>query len=230
MKKRTIALVLAAMLALSLLTGCGGKENPAVETQAPATEALQDKELSLGVWEGYTYTNSYAGIGCTLDGSWVAYAADQLQELPNTVRDMMEGSELGDAMANVTQFTDMYAENAQLMVNMNILFQKQDLQQRITYAGMDELDVLEATLSQKDLLVDGYAQAGIMVEDIQIVKVTFLGEEHYAMKTVAQTQGVGYYCLQLFDFWLGEYSATITFASFVEDNTESMLDLFFAVD
>ena len=41
---------------------------------------------------------------------------------------------------------------------------------------------------------------------------------------------MNYYILQVFDFWLGQYSATITFASFVEDHTEDTLALFYALD
>ena len=40
-------------------------------------------------------------------------------------------------------------------------------------------------------------------------------------------EGVPYYTLQLFDYRLGQYSVTLTLASFVEDNTESLLDLFY---
>ena len=43
------------------------------------------------------------------------------------------------------------------------------------------------------------------------------------------TQGVPYYTLQLFDFALGQYSVTLTLASFVEDNTTGMLELFYPV-
>jgi ABC-type molybdate transport system permease subunit len=36
---------------------------------------------------------------------------------------------------------------------------------------------------------------------------------------------VAYYILQIFETKLGQYSATITFASYIEDKTESLLDL-----
>ena len=133
-------------------------------------------------------------------------------------------------MANVTQFTDMYAENLEALTTVNVLLQKQEWNQILAYSLMDEQSVLEATLEQKDLMIQAYAQADILVESMEIVTVTFLGEEHYALKTVAENQGMPYYCLQVFDFWLGKYSATITFASFLEDNTEGLLELFYAVE
>lgn len=199
-------------------------------TEPPATEPLPDNGLALGVVEGNTYTNTYAGIGCDLDSSWVIYPADQLQELPDIANEMFEGTEFEAAMANVTQFTDMMAENVEQLTSVNVLLQKLDISQRIAYARLNEQEVLEATLLQKDAMLQAYANAGINVESMEIVTVTFLGREHYAMKTVAEMNGVPYYCLQTFDFWRGEYSVTITFASFVDDKTESLLDLFYPVD
>ena len=248
MKKRIISLTLALLMILSM-TACSSKpaanspatnppaaDNTPVEnpTEAPTgapTEATEPANaLALGVVDGQTYSNTYAGLGCTLDGDWVIYPADQLQELPSITQQMMEGTELEKAMENVTQFTDMYAESVELLCNMNLLFQKLDMTQRIAYAVMDEKAVLDATMEQKDVMIQAYANGGITVESMEIIKVTFLGEEHYALKTIAQTEGVPYYCLQVFDFWLGQYSMTLTFASFIEDNTESLLDLFYVVE
>ena len=237
MKKRIISLTLALLMVLSM-TACGSKpasNNPPAAGSTPVenpTEApvLEENALALGVVEGQTYANTYAGIGCALDGDWVIYPADQLQELPDITKQMMEGTELEKAMENVTQFTDMYAESVELLCNVNVLFQKLDMTQRIAYSVMDEKAVLDATMEQKDTMIQAYAQGGINVDTMEIVTVTFLGQEHYALKTVAETEGVPYYCLQVFDFWLGQYSMTITFASFIEDSTESMLEMFYAVE
>ena len=256
MKNRKLTLALVLLLIVSMLTGCGGHkpapdagtdpiiteaptteapttEAPTTEaptTEPPATDPLPDNVLALGRVEGNTYTNTYAGIGCDLDSGWTIYTADQLQQLPDAVQGMFEGTELEEAMANVTQFMDMLAENVEQMTSVNVSFQKLDMSQRIAYARLSEQEVLEATLLQKDMMLQAYANAGIDVETMEIVTVTFLGQEHYALKTVAEMNGVPYYCLQTFDFWLGEYSVTITFASFIDDNTESLLDLFYPVD
>ena len=227
MKKRLISLTLALLMVLSM-TACGAKPTP---TEAP-TEAPTEPEnaLALGTVENGTYTNTYAGIGCDLDSSWTIYTVDELQELPDVTQQMVEGTELEALMANVTQFTDIFAENVDLLATMNVLFQKLEMSQRLAYAVMDEKAVLEATLTQKDIMFEAYANAGIYAESMEIVTVTFLGEEHYALRTVAESQGVPYYILQVFDFWLGKYSMTITFSSYVEDTTEDVLALFYAVE
>lgn len=253
MKNRKLALALVLLLIVSMLTGCGGDKpagteaisteaptteaptteaptTEAIATEPPATEPLPDNALALGVVEGSTYTNTYAGIGCDLDSGWTIYTANQLQELPDAVQEMFEGTELEEAMANVTQFMDMMAENVEELTSVNVAFQKLNMSQRIAFVRMSEQEVMEAAMLQKDTMIQAYTQAGILVDTMEIVTVNFLGQEHYALKTVAEMNGVPYYTLQTFDYWLGEYSVTITFASFIEDNTEELLDLFYPVD
>ena len=261
--KRTLSLILAILLTLSMLAGCGGKtpETTApvntpetaepVETTAPAapettapavpetteptipetTEpVLEERALTLGVVEGNTYTNAYAGFGCTLDAGWTILPADQIQELPALVKDAVDGTAVGEAMQDVQQFTDMMAENAEQLTNMNILFQKLGVDERLMYKLLDEEAVVDATLSQKDAMIEAYTAMGLNVSSIEKVTVTFLGEEHFAMKTVAEIQGLTCYMLQMFRHDLGEYMVTMTLTSYLEDNTDSMLDLFFAVE
>ena len=247
--KRTFSLVLAVLLTLSMLAGCGGNapettapvNTPettapaaAPETTAPVPEtiepALQERALSLGVVEGDTYTNTYAGFGCTLGSGWTIVPADQLQELPEIVKDAVDGTAVGEAMEDVQQFTDMAAENAELFCNMNVLFQKLGLQERLAYMLLSEEDVVDATLSQKDVMIEAYTAMGLNVTSMEKVSVTFLGEEHFALKTVAETEGIPCYMLQVFRHNLGEYMITMTLTSFLEDNTESMLELFYAVE
>lgn len=227
--KRRISLILAILLTLSLLAGCGGNNSgeTAAATTAPAEE---ERPLALGVVEGNTYTNTYAGFGCTLGEGWTMLPADQLQELPEMVKESMKGTELGDAMEDVQQFTDMFAENVDQLTNMNILFQKLSMQERIAYKLTTEEAIVDETLKQKDAMIEAYEAMGIAVSSIEKTTVTFLGEEHFSIKTVAETQGVPCYMLQVFDYSLGAYSVTMTLTSFLEDNTESMLELFYEVE
>lgn len=85
-------------------------------------------------------------------------------------------------------------------------------------------------LANMDLIVDTYKQMGIEVISMEKVKVTFLNEERFAVKTYAVTEGIDYYMLQLMDYHLGSYGVVLTAASYLEDNTQSVLDLFYAVD
>lgn len=196
------------------------------ETEEVESEATTEKPLSLGRMNGGVYTNAYTGYSCTLDENWEFYTAQELQELPEGVAEALEGSDVGAAMEGVEQVTDMMAENATDLVTINVLYQKNTLEQRLAYAIMSDDAILDQVLTQEDTMIAAYEQTGILVEKLEKRNVTFLGQERVALHTTATIEGVPYYCLQLFDYRNGAYGVTLTLASFGEDNTTSLLDLF----
>ena len=205
-------------------------EEVVAEDVVEETAVAEDNEFSLGRMQGGVYTNEYLGVACELDSTWTFYSAEELQELPENVSDMMAGTELGDSLSQFTQITDMMAECATELTTVNVLYQKLSAQERLIYMAMDDKAIVEATLSsQEEILKESYAQAGIMVEEMAAKTVNFLGEERTALYTKSKVQEVDYYTLQLFNFNLGDYAVTITFSSFVEDKTEALLDLFYAL-
>ena len=240
MKKKTLSLLL--ILAL-LLCGCSNEKEAAGNltpaTQPTATEpastepattepAPTDAPVSLGILEGGTYTNAYVGFGFTLDENWTIYPADQLQELPEDVSAMFEGTEFESY--DVATIMDVLAENVTDLTTMNVLYQKLTMQERLAYLAMDEKEILDTMVNEYyDSLVASYSNAGIIVDSMSTKTVTFLGQERTALYTVASVQDVPYYILQLYDFHLGQYSITTTVGSYVEDKTESLLELFYPV-
>lgn len=253
----TLALVLALTL---VFTACGSEDNvrgeiaanqsptenvtgnitPQPEVTEAPTEAPTEPEndLSLGRMEGGVYTNTYVGYGCQLNSNWTfSSAADMEQTLDNT-KALLSGSELAEAMGDIQQFNDMMADNATDLTHMNVLYQKLTMQQRALYLMMSEEEIIDATLDLKDDLIAAFEQAGMLVSSMEKQHVTFMGEERAAIHTEAVilmpteygTQELPYFTLQIFDYHLGEYSVTTTLASYVEDNTESLLSLFFPVE
>lgn len=240
--KKYVSLLLCLALVLSLAacredpqdySGSLTPTDPPGETFQSATEAsteaTAEAPVSLGQMEGGVYENSYAGFGCALDSSWVFYGADVLQELPGAVKDMLEGSDMGDALEGTQQLTDMMAENADLMASMNLLYQKQDLASRLAAAAMTEADFVDGVLTQKDSMISAYNQMGITVDSMERAQVSFLGESRWAIYTVGSNQGVPLYMVQLFDFTKGSFALTLTISTFLEDNTAQVLDLFYKV-
>ena len=193
------------------------------EATQPAQEA---SNLSIGRWEGNTYINEYTGYACVLDGSWQIYTAEDLQDLPEQIKETTGGEKLGELMANFQQFTDMMAENTADLTTVNLLYQKLTPAQMTIYGSLTEEEVIDRTLEEVAMLEDYYNSMGFTVYSQEKVRVTFLGEEHYALYSVMEIQGVPYYTLQLQNFSLGEYGVTLTLASYVDDKTESLLDLF----
>lgn len=253
MKKNTTKLLALVLALVLLISGCGASQeevggnvtsnetaaqtvpggNVEQETTAPAPETtapVDENPLSLGRMEGGVYTNAYVGFACELDADWTFYSAEELQQIPSTVAGMMEGSELGEALEGVTQFTDMMAENVNALTTMNVLYQQLSMQERLAYAVMSEEEIIDAALDQKDMIVEAYEAAGMTVISMEKTTVTFMGEERTAIKGEFTVQDVPYYTLQIFNYHLGEYSVTTTLASYVEDNTASLLELFYALD
>lgn len=241
MKKKVVVLLVVLSL---LLVGCGGKTaetdvsgkvepmtEPVVQEEQPtepsvAEEQPEETPVTMGRMEGGAYINEYAGYSCTLDSNWAFYGAEELQALPDNVKELLEDTEIGDSMETITQFTDMMAENANEMLTMNVLYQKIGLQERLAFAMLSESEVIDATLEEKASMIDAYAQAGMDVETLEKVKVTFLGEERTGLKTTGTIQGMPFYILQVFDFHLGQYTVTLSVNSYMEDKTAQTLELF----
>ncbi len=206
----------------------GNTENEGQQDKTDSTQ--EDKNLSLGSIEGGTYTNEYLGIGCKLDENWTLFTAEELQELPQAVKDAMDGTDLGESMEGIEQIMDMKADNVEELTTINIVYAKVDLQERLYVLSSGEEVAVDSVLSQSEMMKEGYANAGIEVQKMEKVKVQFLGKERIGLKMEAMTEDVPYYTLQLFDYTAGKYSATLTFASYVEDKTEELLDLYYTLE
>ena len=257
--KKLICLTLAlAMLALCV-SGCAGDPPestilPNQETQSakptgtvepatqpatqpttePATEAVtepreEESNLSLGRMEGGTYVNEYMGIQCRLDSGWTFYTAKELEQGLEHLDESTKGTELNEAMAGIEVFYDMMAENVADLVTINVIYQKLTMSQMLAYTVTSEEEVVDQLLGEEQEMSEYYSAAGITLHSMEKVKVTFLGDEHFALLSTCSIQDVPYYTLQLFNGTLGEYSVTLTLASYVEDNTQNLLDLFIAI-
>lgn len=208
---------------------------PSLEPSTPSSEpsipsAPSDPSLSLGDFEGGIYVNEYAGLRCKLDSGWTFYSAEQLQELPDAVKDALDDSALKDYLEKSTQIMDMMAENLEDLTVINLLYMKLSLTEQLLYASMTEEQIIDNLLAQSDLLTDSYAQMGITVVELKKMTVTFLGQTRYALWMKSLVSGVNYYTLQLHDYTHGAYSVTVTCASYLEDNTLSLLPLFEKLD
>ena len=224
--KRIVALLLALLMMLSL-AACDKEAAPAV-TEAVSETIDEGKPVTLGRVENGVYTNDYIGIGCTLDSGWTFKTAEELQEMPGQVGELLQDTEYADA--SLRQITDMMAENVDEMINVNVQYTRLSLEERVIYAALSEEALMDVILEESASMADAYAQAGIDDAVMEKAVVKFLGEDHYAIRTTANIQGYPYYMVQVFSYGLGQYGVTITFSSFFEDNTASMLELFYPLD
>lgn len=204
---------------------------PTAEPTTEPTPEQEEHELSFGRMEGGIYENSYAGFGCELDSSWTFYGADELQELPDEVREGLEGTEVGDAMEGYPQITDMMAENADMLASVNVLYTKISMAERLAFAMTSEDEIIDTMLGeQRDALAEVYAQMGVNVTAMEKREVTFLGETRTALYTEGELSGVKMYSVQLLDYTRGQYGIALTIQSYLEDSTQNVLDLFYKVE
>lgn len=235
--KKTIGIFLAALLVAALLTACGepdisGTVEPTTqattlptETTEP-TEATEGAPLEIGQLQGGVYTNAYLGITCTLDENWQYQSAKELQELPENVEELLQGTQVGDVVQKYAQILDMKADNATDLTGINVLFTKMSIQEQVAYALLDDEAVVKSILSQKDVLMESYSQAGMPVDEMEMVTVKYLGQDRAAIHTKCQIQGVPYYVLQVYEYSKGSYGATVTVNSYMEDKTVELIGLF----
>ena len=226
--KRLICGLLALIMVLALCGCSKGGDAPSGGTgEKSGNQEPETREVTLGELRDGVYYNAYAGFTITLDENWEPYTAEQLQDISDLTQEALQDSAMGEQLAEYKQITDMMAECYNDLTSLNVLYTRLDMMERAAYALLSEEQMVDSTLDQKELLIQTYADAGIAVESMEKKQVTFLGEEHFAVHTVASIEGTPYYILQLFRYNLGgPYYVTMTLSSFVEDKTAELLDLF----
>ena len=217
MKKRLTALALAMMMVF--MAGCSDDDDGGAEKK-------QERVFTLGELNGNTYTSKYIGIGCEFDSDWTLADALELQDLRDMTVESMEGTTLGDAMADYTQIMDLSAESGDYRYSMNVVLTKLPKREQNLYAEMTEEELIDYNIAMGDLMVEALEASGITVNGLEKVFVTFLGERHAALLTSAHIGAVEYYCLQLYFYDIGEYGAVLSLCSYGGNYTEDLLDMF----
>ena len=138
--KKTAAMLMAIWMLALMLTACGqqapeqtgGSVEPgAAQDQSVAgqVDASQpdEEELEMGSVNGGTYTNAFAGIGCTLDETWVFYTKEQIAELNGFLTDGTSDEDMKKLMENSQSVQDMYASSTDGLMTINVVFQNMGL-------------------------------------------------------------------------------------------------------
>lgn len=225
--------VLICLLVLGLLCGCSGAAAPETEpvTEPAATAAATEprREFSLGTVENNVYTNPYAGYGCEFSDAWSFADAQTLQQLPEDVQSLIEGTEMGDVLPGYAQIFDLAAENVEAYLAVNVVYTALSEGEQEAYAAMTPEQTIDLTLENRDLMEESYARAGMTVESIEKCQVTFLGQPQWAIRTLASSGEIPICMVQVMDYTQGSYGVTLTATSYLEDNTQEVLNLFYAV-
>lgn len=226
---KLLSLLLALVMMLSVfMAGCSKDAGDDGETTAPTLAEGVDPNLSLGIVKDYTYTNNYMGIAITLDENWTLSDAKDLQKLPTDVQNALDGTLIGEAMKNISYYMDMQA-TATIGSNiqtMNVGMQKLTAAQKVMFKDMTDDQIIDNTLLTKDAMIESYKAIGLTEVTFSKVQVEFLGETRTLLRTDGKLYGMDYAILQVMDYSLGEYGATLTVACAGEDNCAALLAKF----
>lgn len=204
--KRILALLLAAVMMLSL-AACGG-EGGSAETTEPAGPIL-------GETSGNTYTNTYFGMGCTLDDSWIVANEDELAQIMGTTTEMLSEAALeADGVGY-----SFYASKEDGLTTLNIVMENLG---KLYGMLLDEKSYAETSVEQLPAAFEAMGMTDVTTE---ITTVTFAGSEHTAIKLSGVIYDINFYetlvCVKQ-----GSYIAVVTAASYYEDTTADILAQF----
>ena len=209
---------LARMLILSLCA-CGDKDvSGTVSPQEEQTEV----GFQLGVTTGGKYESTFLGIGCSLDDSWSFASQEELAQMIGATAEMFDNEEYAEQMKNTDMFYDMAAAADDGLVNINIIIQNMGLLYGMALSEEKYIEISQEGLEEQ------LSSAGFTLEGTEAGTVTFAGQERSGLHITCTYQGIAYYCQQVY-IKQGNYMSVITLASFFEDDTDSMLDYFYAV-
>lgn len=204
MKKRISALLLV-LLMMGALFGCAPKE----ELYAPGTVSAR------------TYENVLLGLQCIAPADW-SYLTEaellQLGDVPAAEEEQTLSERLTVHLNGGGQVQDMYVMTEDGLQTINVMVTKIDLAaQEMAIADFADLGAEEVR--------EVYASMGITEVEMKRERVTFLDEEVEAIRLSGAYEDVPLYSLQLC-LERGPYICVVTFNSYVEDNTETLMKFF----
>ena len=233
MKK--LAAMLMALMMLLTMAACGqqapeqtgGTVEPGTQPDQSVTGQVDTAEPDgetpeMGSVNGGTYTNEFAGIGCTLDETWVFYTEEQIAEINGFLTDGTSDEDMKKLMEENQSVQDMYATSTDGLMTINVVFQNMGLLFGTTMSAQEY-----AELSAQQL-PDAMTTYGFENVTAAVTTMEFAGAERPAVALTATVQDTPMYELVIC-MKQGNYIYCVTLCSYTEDVTAQMAALFYAL-
>ncbi|NCC67487.1 MAG: hypothetical protein EOM14_04725 [Clostridia bacterium] len=226
--KKTISIILALMMFVSLFSGCGAAGNDTTSpdctddntTQAgdsENTDNSEDNELVLGEINADAYTNSFAELSFTLPEGWVFATETELEEMMGSGSEVIYGDDQQAAIEYAMSATvyDMMAQKTEDGANIIVMLENTAMYEDGTDITEEEyLAALEQSIAS--------AQTAYSFADVT-TKVTMNDYEY----TVLESEIVGYSAYQSYYVRrIGKYMLCICFTGY-EANPGSAMQGYF---
>ncbi|MBR1930037.1 MAG: hypothetical protein IJ833_00985 [Lachnospiraceae bacterium] len=197
------------------------QENEETDAEDAETED-SDETVSKGSVQGGTYTNEFLKFGCAFDDEWTIAGDEELLSLSGFVADALDNESYKAAIEKNGMVYDLYASRNGGLESVNIVLQDAGI---LFQAVATEEAVVEASMSQ---LEDALGSMGFEDLTSNAITRTFAGKEHAGLTVQGNYQGMAMYEQQVC-IKVGNYLAVVTAASYNEDTTDSILDMFYEV-
>lgn len=222
--KKLLVMFLVGVMAISMV-GCGESEEEIKGTLTDNQTVQQEEEDvsvmdALGETAATVYENDYLGIGFNLPTDWTFYTQEQINEMNGIVQETLD-DEIAKKLEEASAVYDMMAMGS-TGNNVNVVFEKIGALQNAIHSEKDYAE------SSQETTKTALEQIGCTDVNIEVGNVNFAGEEHAAIITVSNMNGVKLYqkgvCLKQ-----GSYFVVVTVTAFNEDLTDDILANFYAL-
>ena len=218
-------LLVTAMAALLMMAGCGSKPSDNTDNSTkPSKTEPEDKDTAKdlgplferGVVDGQTYVNEFFGIRAEFSNEWVISTEEGLATMSQQTSEKLNNETAKQSIEDGSAILDFYGQSPRSSETVNVF--------------MEDLGIASVTA---DMLITGNKAAvkkeleSQSFENVSVEKGTaeFLGEDVPCLEISAVYAGYDFYERQVYII-NGRNVASITAASFNNDTTQAILDIF----
>ena len=229
-RKKWLAAILAVLLVFSM-AACGSKnaaEEAAKKLQSGGTAKQDSDDFVRGVLKEGAYESQALSVGFTLGEDWSAASVEELAQLSGVDTTDLSEAEMVEQMVEADAIFDFYAMSGDGLTLVQVIY--------------EDLGVLYGTLLDEDgyLNVVGesveeeMAAAGMTDVESTETTVTFAGQERPGLFICSEMQVEGVdqsieIYQKLVPIKAGNYMAVAWAVTYLEDNTDTVVENFYAL-
>lgn len=192
-------------------------------TEETTESSTEETPISLGKSNGTKYESTFIGLGFNLPEGWSFLSEDQMLAMNNLSAELLDSEQLQAAIENATVICDMYAINYTTGHSTNLQLEKLNAVTNILYDANTYVDTAIKSLPST-LETAGYTNI-----NVKKAMVTVAGTKHPGIELSCDYLGITVFqkqaCIKV-----GNYMCIITVATSLEDQTDSILSNFYALE
>lgn len=218
--KTKILSAFLALLMIAALAGCSSK--PERGEISGDDKSAETADYSTPERSGNTYSSKFLGAKITLDENWTFSTDEEIAAMNNLTADLM-GDEFSEQLKKADVIYDMMVADSATGDNININFENMGLVLGKVVSPKAYLELSQETYES--------AMAQIGAENVKssLGKVDFAGEKEDALIGKIEASGVSMYQVVIAKS-CGNYMASITITTMLEDRTADLIAKFEPVD